>query len=71
MILGVQESRHNFRSKLLKFRSGWQLCCNLPLGFVNRLWSTVHIALKYNDNGLILKVFNLLYFYTQCTHCCA
>ena len=26
MISGVQESRHNFRSKLLKFRSGWQLC---------------------------------------------
>ena len=25
MISGVQESRHNFRSKLLKFRSGWQL----------------------------------------------
>ena len=26
MISGVQELRHNFRSKLLKFRSGWQLC---------------------------------------------
>ena len=26
MISGVQESRHNFRGKLLKFRSGWQLC---------------------------------------------
>ena len=26
MISGVLELRHNFRSKLLKFRSGWQLC---------------------------------------------
>ena len=26
MTSGVQELRHNFRSKLLKFRSGWQLC---------------------------------------------
>ena len=26
MISGVPELRHNFRGKLLKFRSGWQLC---------------------------------------------
>ena len=29
MTSGVQELRHNFRSKLLKFRSGWQLCSTM------------------------------------------
>ena len=31
MTSGVQELRHNFRSKLLKFRSGWQLCKGIQL----------------------------------------
>ena len=50
MILGVQEIAHNFRSKLLKFRSGWQLCIQYVRIDTTLELMQVRVVGKYTNN---------------------